>query len=133
VAELKVGDKVWAFDQNRRVYATKRDASYHPSGPPIWREHWVEQEVLGENRASFFIGFSGTVFDLKRLSHYRKLSKADLKAGKCRGFAFSEAEIDRLAWVEENRFKLIERIRQCDDHDTLTKVAELIAPDLVPR
>lgn len=132
MAELGIGSKVWVFDVNRRVYKPREGKGYHPSGPPIWREHWVEQVVLGENRASFFVGFAGTMFDPKRLSHYRKVSKADVKAGKCHGVAFSEAEIDRLAWIEVNRHELIERIRRCGDYDVLVQVATLVAPDLKP-
>jgi hypothetical protein len=103
---VKVGDTLWLFDINRRVYP--RDEKGRATGSPIWREHWVPHEITGETSRSWLIGWRG---------------KVPKKGG--RGIAFDAAEIDRNAWVIENRYRISESVRQCDDFDRLCAAARL--------
>jgi len=62
---------------------------------------------------------------------YGRLKKLDLKAGKTKGFAFSEKDVDRQTWMHENIHNLTERLRLCTDFGKVAKVALLLAPELV--
>lgn len=44
---LTIGDHLWNFDINNRVYS---DESKGTKGP-IWSKHWVEYVVVGGNLA----------------------------------------------------------------------------------
>ena len=46
--KFKVGDTVWAFDENRRVYGKK-------GGGPIYAEHWTEYRVREIEKKSYLI------------------------------------------------------------------------------
>jgi len=62
---------------------------------------------------------------------YGRLKKLDLKAGKTKGFAFSEKDVDRQTWMHENIYNLTEQLRLCTDFGKVAKVALLLAPELV--
>jgi hypothetical protein len=98
---------VWVFNINCRVY--RRDAEGKAYGGPIWREHWMKREVVGQTRQSW-------------------ITSTGLKVPKSggSGIAFSEEEIDRLAYVEGNRRQLAERVRRLSDYDTIKKIEELL-------
>jgi hypothetical protein len=87
---MKVGDKVWLFDSNRRVYP--KDNKF--SSAPIFSEHFHQVIIDGETSRSWLIGrekFSKTHF----CGIYTDEQKAD------------------LIWKEDNQQKIIEEIRNC--------------------
>ena len=96
----------WIFDINRRVY--EKDEHGRSIGGPIWREHWVKVEVVGETSRSWITNFD------------RRVPK---KGGQ--GYAFSQEEIDRNAFVEK-RYSISNAVRMCTDYDTLKKIADII-------
>lgn len=96
--------ELWVFDINRRVYPKNKTIS----SAPIWREHWVRREIVGETSRSWIDKFG---------------NKYPKKGG--RGVLFSQEEIDKAAWVHENRHRIRDEI-QWIDYETLKKVAELI-------
>ena len=111
LADLSVGDTVYWFDVNRRVYT--KDASGHSTGGPIWRQHWRKVEVIGETARRWL------------LSHYA--GKIPKKGPTPRGFSLCEREIDRAEWVEKNKHKLISHLTQrVDNYDVLKQIAALI-------
>lgn len=100
--------RVWVFDYNRRVYRQdEQGRSLH--GSPIWREHWREEEVVGETSRSW----------ITRLG--RKIPKS---GGP--GIAFSEEEIERAEYVHENRHLIADQVRMLTDHDKLCQIAKII-------
>jgi hypothetical protein len=99
--------RVWIFDTNRRVY--ERDENGRAKGGPIWRDHWKEIPIVGETRVSW-------------VSRYG--DKIPKKGGY--GIAFSEEEIDRAAFVQEHRSKIVRVLERCQDYDTLIKVAGVL-------
>ena len=103
-------EKVWVFDENRRVYRKDKDGKSLGAGP-IWREHWREMKITGETSRSWI-----TEWD-------RKIPK---KGFNPRFVCFSEEEIDRNAWIKENRNKIARVIERHNDYDLLQKVAQLI-------
>lgn len=103
----KVGDPVWIFNQNRRVYVK------HQSGP-IWREHWEKKSVLGETSRSWLVG-----------REYEQI-KIPKKGPQPWGVCWSEEEVTRRAYVNDNAYKISDLVRRIDDCDTLKKVADLV-------
>ena len=105
----KVGDPIWLFDDNRRVYRADKSG-------PIWREKWRKMLIVGETSRSWLADHSTT-------SRYpTKIAKK----GPFHGVAFSEDEINEAAYVEDNRYQISEAVRYVRDATVLRKVAELI-------
>lgn len=98
---------VWLFNVNRRVY--RQDENGRSTGGPIWREHWQEHEIVGETSQSYITKWG---------------MKVPKKGGE--GIAFDAAEIDRLAYVHDNRHNIADAVQRCVDYDTLVKIAEII-------
>lgn len=102
-----VGGFVWIFDINVRKY--RRDENGRSFGGPIWREHWVRHEITGETSRSWIT------------NRNKKIPKSG-----GRGIAFCEEDIDRAAFVEENRYRIGQAVGAIRDYDLLKKVADLI-------
>lgn len=107
---MKIGDPIWRFDQNRRVYKPG-------SHSPVWREHWVQLEVVGETTRSWLVG------------HPRwgmgNASKLPKNQAKWAGYATSEDEIEKYAWEREHGHKIAERVRHAD-YDQLRAIAAIM-------
>lgn len=98
---------VWIFDINYRSY--RRDKNGRAYGGPIWRDHWRKHEIVGETKRSWITRWG------------KKVPKS---GGN--GIAFSEEEIDREAYIQDNRHKIADRVMRLKDHDTLKRIAELV-------
>lgn len=107
---MKRPERVWIFDENRRVYA--KDANGKSvGGGPIWREHWREEEIVDETPKSWVARYGA------------KIPKKDPSPSR---YCFSEDELNRKAWVQENRHRIADALYRVDDYDALTQVAALI-------
>lgn len=104
----KIGDTVWWFNENRRVY--HRNDEGRPTGSPIYREHFEQLEILGETKQSWIIGCPG---DTKG----RKFKKIDT-----RDLCFTIEELQDRVYVKENQFKIADKIRSCKDANVLKAV-----------
>lgn len=112
-----VGMKVWTFDQSHRVYA--RDAKGKAIGGPIWREHWVPLEIVGETSRSWLVGHEWARKNPERAT---KIAKAAWPAN----LAVSQEDIDRRAFVE-TRHGLARTVENCRDYDTLKTIEAALA------
>lgn len=110
--DIKIGDSVWFFDVNRRVY--KQDQNGCSVGGPIWREHWRKELVIGETSRSWLVG------------HKYDLTKLPKKGDWPRDWVASEAEVNDREWVEHHRYRISRAIDSIRDASTLRKIAELI-------
>jgi hypothetical protein len=106
----KVGDTIWIFDINRRVYA--RDADGRATGGPIWREHWRPHVIVGETSRSW-LTYRG-----------KKIAKSGTDPSLV---LFSEAEIDRAVWVRDNVRRISTRVWACDDLEKLKAIEAILA------
>ena len=86
----KVGDPVWVFDENRRVYAKDKDGKFLGGGP-IWRAHWEKNEIVSETSRSWILRYD---------------IKVPKKGHNPLEFAFSLADIEEQAFVHENRGRI---------------------------
>lgn len=84
---MKVGDEIWMFDENRRVY---KKGNNHP----IFSEHFFKIKIDGETSKSWLIGG-------------KKFSKKNPV-----GIYTYEQKEDKI-WDRENRHEIIEKIRFC--------------------
>lgn len=96
----------WVFDGNRRKYRLKNG---YTVGNPIWREHWCKVTIVGETSRSWLT------------SCRRKIPKAGRE-----GVSFSMEEIERLAFVEENRYWIGDAVSRLKDYGALKSIADLI-------
>lgn len=96
----------WVFDVNRRKYKT--DKNGRTIGGPIWKEHWRKVKIVGETSRSW-------------------VTSGGLKIPKKGGpqYAFSEDDIDRMAFVEKS-WQIADAVRYCKDYETLKRIAEMI-------
>ena len=111
---VKIGDPVWVFDINHRVYRKGPDGR-SLGGGPIWREHWVRKEITGETSRSWVVGRGG--YDTLKIP-----KKGPVSLNIC----FSEEEIDRRAFCEENAHRISDKVLRCRDYETLKKIADLL-------
>jgi hypothetical protein len=119
---MKIGDPIWRFDENRRVYPPIKPGRLYSDGPPIWREHWEKLEIRGETSRSWLVGAAE-----RSLNFCKKLAKDAFVDGACpRGWALSETMIDELAWVREHGYRLGIAVQHLHDYATLRKIAQLI-------
>jgi hypothetical protein len=102
---------VWVFDCNRRVYPVIAPGEI--SGSPIYREHWVKHEIIGETTRSWLIGST------------RWLVKVPKRGADHRRFLFSEKDVDDDVWANDHRYR-IERLIRNLSSEKLRQVAELI-------
>lgn len=116
VDEIRVGSTLWRFDENRRHY--KLDERGRSVGGPIWRDHWVEETVVGETSRSWLVGSGWPI----------KLTKAAFRDGQCpRGWARSEQYIDELAWIHEHKSRIVQRITYGEvSYESLRRIAEIV-------
>ena len=106
----RVGDVVYTFDENRRVYdATKPGIGL----APIFSEHFHPHLVVGEERASWLVASART----PGLS--RKLAKSKVISAK---------EFEARCWIHSNRRDLVEALKACGDIEVLKAVSDLLTP-----
>lgn len=103
---------VWVFESNRRVYA---DRSNIGQGP-IYREHWVQREIVGETARSWVDKFG------------KKYPKASVGSTDARrnGFLWSQEAVELNVWVHEHRHKLASLLNHGLTDEQVAAVAEAI-------
>ena len=94
---------VYVFDINRRVYRPSVEGRI--SGGPIYRQHWREYRVIGEEKRSWLV---------ERWPH--KIAKAAAKVA---------AQVDDDCWINDNAHRVADMVRRADA-PTLRAIAELV-------
>lgn len=119
--KLEIGQKVWFFDRNKRVY-TLPDGTRLTSSP-WYRGHFVEKYVVGENKMSYIFGYKPTTNpDDKRLTD--RFKKSELKDGK--NIYLSEQSVDEACWVHDNGVEISRKVLNCDNYSKLTRILEIL-------
>ncbi len=98
---MKVGDKVWRFDFNRRVYPKTPGFS-----APIYSEHFYPDIITGETSRSWILGND-------------KISK---KSPFC---LYTDEQKEDQIWANTYRYKIIDEVRT-SDIKTLREVAKIV-------
>ena len=111
---LKIGDTIFRFDGNRRVY---RKNDRIGGGGPIYSEHFEPLKIVGENKVSWLLE-QGWKANKKSLSSAKALEYGG------RGFFTAEGMKDDI-WRYEHRNKIVRLVDQADPA-ILRQVAELV-------
>lgn len=102
-----IGQTVYFFDINRRVYP--KDGGVGRS--PIWREHWRPETIVSETTRSWVT------------NHKSKIPKNAVAHDR---FAWDQKDIDHAEFVHEHQHRIAERVGRLGDAEVLKQVAELI-------
>lgn len=92
--DTKIGDSVWLFDINRRVYV---DDQGNRTSVPVWLHHWHECKIVGETSRSWILNYFN-----------KKVPKKDADN---RQVCFCWEQVLGYAWVHNNRSKIELAIR----------------------
>lgn len=95
---MKVGDKVWLFSSNRRVYI--KDGKHQ--GSPVYSEHFFDRTITGETSRSWIVDD-------------RKYSKKNPNG------LYTDQQKEDAIWREENIRKIINLVDSCST-ETLRKI-----------
>ncbi len=116
---LKVGDTVWLFDGNNRHYA--KDGS---SSGPIYRKHFVERKIVGENRASWLLQFDMKID--KRTMQLRPPSPGGFY-GWSRTIYLSPQDVEDAVFVYENKHRISEGVQDCGNANVLRTIDGILS------
>jgi hypothetical protein len=127
--QLKIGDSVWIFDSNHRVYPKPEPGHSYAGGGPIYREHWRERFIIGETSRSWLIGYrrDGTPVH-SRIKVAKTLPGSIHCSGRGYGpskIAYSWTEVEADVWAHGHRYPIVRMVERCDG-ETLKQVAALI-------
>jgi len=108
---LKIGDPVWIFNENNRVY---------PPGPsishaPIYREHWMKFSVIGETSRCYIVGVC--TFESMKLHK---------KGPVPPGVALSLNEVEADCWVHDNSHRISDAVGRLRDYSALKRIDEIL-------
>lgn len=106
--EIKIGDKFFMFDENRRVY--ERDANGRAVGGPTFRGHFYEVTIEGDTSRSWTVKWPNI-----------KIPKSDPFS-----VLYTEEMISEREWVAAHRYSIARKLEITKDADILRKVADLI-------
>jgi hypothetical protein len=110
---VSVGSNVWLFDENRRKYRERKPGELYAGGGPIWREHWAPRQIVGETSRSWILNGP-------------RCEKIPKKGVNLSVVAFSEADIDRRAWVNDNKYLIERAVGRINDFELLQRVAAMV-------
>jgi hypothetical protein len=97
---MEVGDEVWLFDINRRVY----DKS---SYSPVYSEHFYKARITGETTRSWIVN------GIK----YSKKNPLGL---------FTDQQKDDAVWADANRYKIIDLLKTLST-EKLKEVSKILS------
>lgn len=109
VPGIKVGDKFFMHDINRRVY--RRDEAGRATGGPTFRGHFYEVTIDGETSRSWLVG-----------------QWKPTKVPKSNPFSilYTEEMIDDAEWVSEHGPRIARYVQGISNADLLRRLADLI-------
>lgn len=113
----KVGDTVWVFDVDRRIYPKPEPGRIWASGGPIFREHFVPRTIVDETRKSWHLN------DRTKIDKRTKQSAKDARG--YRKQIYNATQVDDLCYVHDRRYELSQLVLRCDNANLLRRVAAL--------
>lgn len=108
---MKVGDKVFVFDSNYRVY-DRSDGK--PFGGPVYREHFRERVILGETSRSWLVGYEG--WSLTSCTKHPKKGRTAL---------YTLEQIAEEEYRHYNAHRIADRVQHAD-YAVLKQIAALL-------
>ena len=115
----KVGDTVYLFNENRRVY--RKDESGKSFGSPIYREHFLPIRVTGENARVLFLN-DHTTFVINKKSGLARVGGYQTEP------FFTQKEMEDACFIKENSIVVSEQIRKLwNDNRGAEKLMKIMA------
>lgn len=119
--KLEVGQKIWIFDRERRIYDLPDGT--HLTNSPWFRGHFVERYVVGETNIIYIFGSRPTTNpDDKRLTD--RIKKSELKDGE--NIYTSEKSIDEACWVHDHWSEVNRKISNCNEYSKIIRILEIL-------
>ena len=112
----KIGDPVWVYDPNLRVYPRSTETG-KSVGSPIYRESFRKFEITSESKTSWIVGRRDNDRVIAKISKNGKYSVGIM--------AFSEQELDDLCFINDNRHEISHHISTIIDASVLREVARV--------
>lgn len=117
---MKLGDKIWLFDDNRRVYVDD-EGNKHQS--PIYRKKFVPFYIVGETRVSWIVS-NYTLDEIPEWAVAKGKKVKKVEANKT--YWTSKEEVENKCWINENIYRIVEKVRHCKDYSLLKQIDNLI-------
>lgn len=117
MTNMKIGDIVYIFDSNHRVYPPKKDNNAYSSGGPIYREHFVKRQIVGETTQSWIVAFEGAQADVRYATKHKKKEP--------RNGLYTLEQVEEQVWMHNNQYHVSEAVRHAD-YATLRQIASLL-------
>lgn len=120
IARLALGNALWHFDINHRVYKPAPDGQSRYTGGPIYREHYTPRIIVGETKRSWLVEGGGR--------STAKVSKVDLTSARehaASGFFTTEA-MEADIWLHEHKHEILRQLQMSRDAFLFKQIAGLI-------
>ncbi len=124
---LQIGNRIWNFDINCRIYPPRNSRPNFGGPSPIYEKHFREFTIIGETKFCWL-----AVRDAS-WSHERatKVNKKSLQSANTGGANtdtqwFTDATKHVAVWLQANRLPLANAISNCKNIHILKQVAHLL-------
>jgi len=115
--QIKVGDTLWCFDENRRVYTKPPEGKLY--GTIIYEEHFRPEKIAGETRQSWLIK-NHPYADIKV---NKETMRSSGRLGTFRWYT-DRTKADAV-WVRKHRPAIASRV-QVAEADQLREIAKIV-------
>lgn len=119
---IKIGDTLYQFDINHRVY--EKDADGRGRGSPIYEKHFRPFPVIGETKQSWLCGHERMPM---------KVNKATLRESGKSGYSghqwFTAEGMEDDIWLHSRRHEIVRLLERCQDVNILKKIDALLATE----
>lgn len=123
MSNLNMGDTLYLFDSNRRVYPNvtddeKKAGKIWPSGGPIYREHFRPLLIAGETPGTW-------VLEPGRLTVNKKTLKARRTAfgQEC---VYTKDQVDAKVYIHDNATRIAALVEHCHNVDLLKRIDKML-------
>jgi len=116
IAALKVGDTLYNFDGNRRVYKPPGPGEKYSSGGPIYEKHFLPCKIVGETKQSWIMDLYDAKVNKKTLDSSTKFAD--------RGY-FTKSGMEADIWFHEHRYKIVREVERAG-LEQLREIARVI-------
>lgn len=114
---MQIGDLVYVFDSNHRVYPEKKPGETYSNGP-IYREHFQPRRIIGQTTQSWLVGFKD---DNAQDVNNRYVTKHKKKENRL----YTAEQVNEQVYIHDHGYKIQDAVRHAD-YATLRKIAELL-------
>lgn len=123
MSEYQIGQRVWVFEVNRRIYSKAPEGQLWSGGSLIYSEHFVERAVVGETSRSWIIG------DGKRPQSTWIQFKVPKGKNGCNQHGtrviYSDEQKDADIWLHDHRYEIVRMVERADPR-TIVEVGKLV-------